>query len=80
MPPCGGVPYSSASRKNPKRSLRLLVRDPQQLEDQPLQRLVVDSDAAAGDLAAVQHEVVGARPRAAGIGLEHRRRRSRAAR
>ena len=58
----------------------LLVRDLQQLEDQALQRLVVDPDAAAGDLAAVQHEVVGARPRAArdrvsssaGVALERR--------
>ena len=43
--------------------LRFLVRDLQQLEDQPLQRLIVDSDAAAGDFAAVEDEVVGARPR-----------------
>ena len=70
MPPCGGVPYSSASTKKPNRSLRLLVRDAEQLEDQALQRLVVDPDAAAADLAAVQHQVVGARAHAARVGLE----------
>jgi hypothetical protein len=33
MPPCGGVPYSSASRKKPNRVLRLLVADVEQPED-----------------------------------------------
>ena len=33
MPPCGGVPYSSASRKKPNRVRRLLVADVQQPED-----------------------------------------------
>ena len=59
MPPCGGVPYESASRKKPKRSLRLLVGQRQELEDLRLQRRVVDPDAAAADLVAVQHQVVG---------------------
>ncbi len=79
MPPCGGVPYSSASRKNPKRSLRLLVGDAEQPEDQPLQRLIVDSDAAAADLAAVQHQVVGPRARPSRLGFEQAGDRSRAA-
>ena len=61
MPPCGGVPYSSASRKKPNRVARLLVADVQQPEDPALHGRVVDSDAAAADLAAVQHEVVGLR-------------------
>ena len=65
--------------EKPESRLRFFVRDLQQLEDEALQRLVVDSDAAAGDLAAVQHEIVGARARAARIALEERRRRSRAA-
>src|SRR5204863_4052256 len=38
----------------------LIIRDPQQLEDEPLQRLIVYPDAAAADLAAVEHEIVGA--------------------
>ncbi len=62
MPPCGGVPYASASRKKPKRVPRLLVADAEELEDPGLQRRVVDPDAAAANLAAVQHEVVGLGP------------------
>ena len=61
MPPCGGVPYSSASRKKPNRASRVLVRDAEQPEDVPLHVGAVDPDAAAGDLRAVQREVVGAR-------------------
>ena len=38
MPPCGGVPYSSASRKKPKRELRLLLADVEQREDPALHR------------------------------------------
>ena len=70
MPPCGGVPNSRASRKNPKRACASSSDICEQLEDQPLQALIVDPDAAAGDLAAVEHEVVGARARPARIGLE----------
>ena len=78
MPPCGGVPYSSASRKKPNRAFASSSDDPQQPEDQALQPLVVDPDAAAGDLAAVEHEVVGARADPPGS-VSSRRRRSRAA-
>src|SRR5262245_31000690 len=38
--------------------LRLLLRHPEQLEDEALQPLIVDPDAAAGDLAAVEDEIV----------------------
>ena len=50
--------------------LRLLVADAQPPEHPRLQRRVVDSDAAAADLAAVQHQVVGLRADRARIGLE----------
>ena len=63
MPPCGGVPYSSASTKKPKRSFASSSEMPSSLKIERLQRLVVDTDAAAADLAAVEHEVVGARAR-----------------
>src|SRR5262249_47821344 len=33
--------------------LRVIVRDLEQLEDEPLELLIMDTDAAAGDLAAV---------------------------
>ena len=59
MPPCGGVPYSSASRKKPNRSFASSSVMPSSLKIRALQRRVVDTDAAAADLAAVQHEVVG---------------------
>ena len=51
---------------------RVLVRDAEQAEHVPLHVGPVNPDAAAGDLGAVQRQVVGARARAAG-------RRSRAA-
>ena len=70
MPPCGGVPNSSASTKKPNRAFASSSDMPEQLEDQPLQPLVVDADAAAADLAAVEDHVVGARAHAAGIGLQ----------
>ena len=41
--------------------LRLLVGDLQQPEDAGLHLGLVDSDASAADLVAVQHEVIGAR-------------------
>ena len=66
--------------EEPETQSGFLVGDLQQLEDQSLDGLVVNPDAAAGDLAAVQHEIVGARPRPPLVGLEQRRRRSRAAR
>ena len=46
IPPCGGVPNSSASRKKPT------------IEDQRLQPGIVNTDAAAADLAPVQDEIV----------------------
>ena len=68
--------------EKPESRLRLFIRDLQQLEDQALQRLVVNSDAATRNLASVQHEIVRARagaPRIAfekpGVALERRRKR-----
>ena len=61
MPPCGGVPYSSASRKKPNRSFASSSLMPSGWKIRACSAGVVDSDAAAADLAAVQHEVVGLR-------------------
>jgi len=41
--------------------LRLLRRDPEQLEHRGLHLLAVDAHRAAADLRAVQHQVVGTR-------------------
>ena len=64
MPPCGGVPYSSDSRKKPNRSFASSSLMPRQREHPALERRVVDADAAAADLAAVEHEVVRLREHA----------------
>ena len=72
MPPCGGVPYSSASRKKPNRALRVLVRDAEQAEHLPLHVGAMDSDAAAGDLRAVERQVVRAGAHALRRRLEQR--------
>src|SRR6185436_17620899 len=53
--------------------LRLLVRHAEHLEHQPLDALVVDTNAAAADLAAVEHEIVGARAHRARVRLQTRR-------
>jgi len=50
--------------------LRVLVADAEQREHPALKRGVVNADAAAANLAAVQHEVVGLREHAAGVLLE----------
>ncbi len=47
-----------------------VVRHPEQREDEPLQPLIVNPDAAPTDFAAVQHEIVRAGAHAAGIGFE----------
>ena len=65
MPPCGGVPNSSASTKKPKRAFASSSDMPSSLKISRCSALVVDPDAAAADLAAVEHHVVGARADAA---------------
>src|SRR5690606_27697456 len=47
------------TQQEPELFLRLLAADLEQLEDGRLHRLVVDTDRAAADLVAVEHEVVG---------------------
>ncbi len=61
MPPCGGVPYSSASRKNPKRDLASSSRHAEGAEDLALHVLPVDTDGARAQFGAVEHDVVGER-------------------
>ena len=68
MPPIGGAPYSSASRRKPNLARAVGLVDPEDLEDPLLERARVDADRAPADLLAVQHEVVGLRARGAGVG------------
>ena len=70
MPPCGGVPYCSASRKKPKRACCSSGRHAQRLEDDALDVLPVNTDGARAQLGAVEHHVVGERAHRAGIALE----------
>ena len=53
--------------------LRFLGTDAEQLEHRGLHVAAMDTHRAAADLGAVQHHVVGARQRAARVGLERRR-------
>ena len=57
--------------------LRLLLIEADQLEHLLLDLAAVDTDRAAADLVAVEHEVVGARQQRAGIVEVARRRRER---
>ena len=59
MPPCGGAPARSPSRRNPKRRLRGGLVDAEQRENPRLQGRIGDADAAAAKLHAVEHHVVG---------------------
>ena len=58
MPPCGGVPYSSASRKKPKRCAGFFVADAERREDLLLHVFAVDTDGARAELEAVHRQVV----------------------
>ena len=69
-PPCGGVPYSSASRKKPKRVFACLIAQAEQAEHRGLRLAVMDADAAAAQLPAVQDDVVGLGQHLPGIGFE----------
>ena len=51
-------------KKEAKAKLRLVFGDAEELENEALQRLIVNSDAAAADFAAVQDQVVGPGARA----------------
>ncbi len=69
-PPCGGVPYSSDSRKKPKRFFASSSRQPEQAEHLGLRLAIVDTNAAAAELPAVEDDVVGLGQHLARIGLE----------
>ena len=58
IPPCGGVPYSKASRRWPNSDDCLLVRQSDTAEDLGLLIASVDPDAAAAKLVPVADEVV----------------------
>ena len=51
MPPWGGVPYCERLEEEAEALLGLLVGEGEQPEDPGLQARVVDTDAAAADLA-----------------------------
>ena len=68
MPPWGGVPYSSASRKKPKRALAFLIRHAQRTEYLYLHVLAVNTDRARAKLCSVQHDVVSQRANRSRIG------------
>ena len=71
-PPCGGTPYWKASSRKPKRLQACSLVKPSRLNILLLQGLVMDTDAAAAQLGAVQDDVVGFGPDFAGIGVQQR--------
>ena len=70
MPPWGGGPYLNASSRKPNFALRVLVAEAERAEHARLHVGAMDPDRAAGDLVAVEHEVVGARAHRARVALE----------
>ena len=58
MPPCGGVPYSSASRKKPKRARASSSLMPSDAKDLLLHVLAVNADRSRTQLEAVHRQVV----------------------
>ena len=69
-PPCGGVPYSSDSRKKPKRCFASSSLEAEQAEHRGLRRRDRGYECAAAQLPAVEDDVVGLGQHAARIGLE----------
>ena len=61
-PPWGGAPNSRASRRKPNFSSASVGGDFQGLKNRLLDIPAVDPDAAAADLGAVEHQVVGPGP------------------
>ena len=70
MPPWGGGPYLNASSRKPNFACASSSVRPERLEDARLQVGAMDPDRAAGDLVAVEHEIVGARAHRARVALE----------
>ena len=64
MPPCGGVPYSSASRKNPNRCRASSSLMPSDAEDLLLHILAVNTDRSRPQLQPVHRQVVAVRAHA----------------
>ena len=58
IPPCGGVPYWSASRKKPNLTLASSASESQDLEHRRLNVGAIDPKASASDFNAVQDHVV----------------------
>jgi hypothetical protein len=57
-PPCGGVPYSSASRKKPNCERALSGDIPRALKFRCLDVLLVDTDRTAGAFVAIDHGII----------------------
>ena len=72
MPPWGGVPYCRASRRKPNRSLASSSESESSRKMRAWSVGVVDPQASAADLRAVQDEVVGLGSDRPGIRLEER--------
>ena len=67
MPPCGGVPYSRASRKKPKAYPRLCFIHPERRKNFGLYIFAVDTDGARPELEPVHGKVVILRAHRGGI-------------
>ena len=78
MPPCGGAPKRERVEQEAELRLRLVVRDAERAEDLRLHRGIVEADAPAADLEAVEHEVVAPAEDLARVLVEQRRRSRRA--
>ena len=72
MPPCGGAPNFSASSRKPNRSRACSALHAEHLEQPRLHLRVVDTDAAAADLVAVDDQVVRLGLHLARVGFQQR--------
>ena len=72
MPPCGGAPKRKRVEQEAESLARFGGGDAEDAEHPLLQLGVVDTDRAAGELDAVEHDVVGERARRRRIAVEQR--------
>ena len=80
MPPCGGVPYLSASSRKPNLRFCFFRTDAEQIEHGRLHFGAMDTHRAAADFRTVQHHVVALAHGIRRIGAQCRRISDRAAR
>ena len=70
MPPCGGAPSLQRVEQEAELLARLVVADAERLEHARLHLGIVQTDRAAADLEAVEHEVVAVAEHLARVLLE----------